>query len=381
MRIAIVGPVFPYRGGISYCTSRLASELGRRHEVRISSFSRQFPKRFYPGGDDVDPTLASRTPSNARFSLDVLNPFSWIMEALAIRRWRPDAVILVWWIWVWAIPYLVIRKLLPRSTRVVLQAHNVGEKESARWKVKLSRAMLSVADALIVHARSEENEARARLGDTAPPIHRLFLPVHEMGGAAVDRPEARQRLGFSADETLVLCFGHVRPYKGVDLALKAWNRVRRPARLIVAGEFWWDQEALCRRIIEDEKIEDRVHIEGRFIPDDEIALWFSAADLILAPYRSEAQSGVVMTAFHFGRAVAASTVGGMPEVVEDGVNGFLIPPESPEAIAEGVNRALMADREALERGARESAGKYSWERYGCAVETALGAGSEVDSDR
>src|ERR1700694_4453181 len=114
MRIAIVGPVYPYRAGIAYCTTRLAAELAKEHEVTIASFSRQFPKRFYPGGDDVDDTLRDRTPPDAHFVLDVINPFTWIGTALALRSQRPDAVIFVWWIWVWALPYRVIMALLPR---------------------------------------------------------------------------------------------------------------------------------------------------------------------------------------------------------------------------------------------------------------------------
>ncbi|HSN68579.1 MAG TPA: glycosyltransferase, partial [Thermoanaerobaculia bacterium] len=200
MRIAIVGPVYPYRAGIAYCTTALAEELGKDHEVWISSFRRQYPKRWYPGGDDVDPSLRDRTPAAARFALDVMNPVSWAMEAAAIRRWKPDVVIFVWWIWVWALPYLVMRNLLDPGTRVVMQCHNVGEKEHAWWKESLATRILGSADALVVHAATEEAEARRRLGATAPPIVRTFLPVHELGRGRVDRAEARGRLGFEADQ-------------------------------------------------------------------------------------------------------------------------------------------------------------------------------------
>lgn len=378
-RIAVVGPVFPYRAGIAYCTTRLAEELSRDHEVWISSFRRQYPKRFYPGQSDLDESLRDRTPPNARFALDVLNPVSWAMEGAAIRRWKPDVVIFVWWIWVWALPYLLIRNLLDPSTRVILQCHNVGEKEHAWWKEALSRRVLASADALIVHAGTEEAEARRRLGETAVPIERLFLPVHELGTGLVSRSEARSRLGFALEEKLVLFFGHVRPFKGLDLALRAWSEVRSGAKLVVAGEFWWGDEATYRDLIARHGIEDRVRVEGRFIRDDEIALWFAAADVVLAPYRTEAQSGVVLTAFHFGRPVVASAVGGIPEIVEEGRNGMLIPPESPTAIARAIDRFFSGDRDALERGAAESARKYSWERYGSAMGALVGA--QVDSSR
>lgn len=379
LRVVIVGPVYPYRAGIAYCTTRLAEELSREHEVWISSFRRQYPKRFYPGQSDLDESLRDRTPPNARFALDVLNPVSWAMEAAAIRRWKPDAVVFVWWIWVWALPYLIIRNLLDPSTRVILQCHNVGEKEHTWWKEALSRRVLASADALVAHAGTEEAEARRRLGAREVPVERLFLPVHELGTGLVPRDQARARLGFAPGEKLALFFGHVRPFKGLDLALRAWSEVRSGAKLVVAGEFWWGEEGTVREIISRQGIEDRVRIEARFIPDDEIALWFGAADLVLAPYRTEAQSGVVLTAFHFQRPVVASTVGGMPEIVEHGRNGLLIPPESPGAIRDAVDAFFEGDRGAMERAAAESARKYSWERYGSAMGALIRA--QVDSTR
>lgn len=369
-RVVLVGPVFPYRAGIAYCTTRLAEELGKDFDARISSFRRQYPKRFYPGGDDVDPTLTSRTPSKARFALDVLNPVSWIMEALWIRRTKPDAVIFVWWIWVWAIPYLVIRKLLPGRTFVLLQCHNAGEKEPAWWKTMLSKKVFRAADALVVHAGPERDEAIHRLGGAPVPVVPLFLPVHELGTGLEERAAARARLGFAADEKLALFFGHVRPFKGLDLALRAWKGVEPGARLVVAGEFWWNDEQAYRTIVDEEGIGERVRIEPRFIPDDEIALWFAAADVVLAPYRSEAQSGVALTAFHFRRPVIATAVGGLPEIVEEGTNGFLVAPEAPAALAGAVNRFFAlspARRAAMEDAAAASAGKFSWDRYGSAV--------------
>jgi glycosyltransferase involved in cell wall biosynthesis len=373
VKIALVGPTYPYRAGIAYCTTALAAELGKEHEVWISSFRRQYPKRFYPGGDDIDPTLRDRTPPEARFALDVLNPVSWAMEAQAIRRWKPDVVVFVWWIWVWALPYLVVRNLLDPATRIVLQCHNVGEKEHAGWKELLAKRVLGGADVLVVHAATEEAEARRRLGAGAPPIVRTFLPVHELGRGKVDRAEARRALGFGPDERLALFFGHVRPFKGLDLAMRGWKGVASAAKLVVAGEFWWNEEETYRKIIAEEGIGDRVRVEGRFIPDDEIALWFGAADVVLAPYRAEAQSGVVLTAFHFERPVIASAVGGMPEIVKEGVNGILIPPESPTAIAEAVDAFFAGDREVMEREAGLSAQRYSWKEYARVIEAAARA--------
>ena len=358
-RVAIVGPVFPYRAGIAYCTTRLAEELEKTCDVSIVSFRKQYPKRFYPGGDDVDETLREKTPSNARFLLDITNPLTWTSTAWALRRARPDAVILVWWIWVWALPYLVMMRILSRHTKVILQCHNIRDKEPARWKSWLTNRVLRRGEVLVVHAESELAEAIKRAGGRR--ILTAQLPVHELGGAIPSRHDAKSHLALHGHE-IALFFGHVRPFKGLDIALRAWRQLERDVLLLVAGEAWWKGEEEYRKLAEGLP---NVRFHFRFIPDSEIATYFAAADVVLAPYRVEAQSGVALTAFHFGRAVIATRVGGLPQIITSGVNGLLVPPEDPGALARAVDTFFeRSDREAMERAATESARRYNWEDYG-----------------
>ncbi|GAC1431868.1 MAG: glycosyltransferase [Thermoanaerobaculia bacterium] len=356
-RVAIVGPVYPYRAGIAYCTTRLAEELSKRFDVLLLSFSRQYPKRFYPGGDDIDESLRDRTPRHARFVLDITNPVTWLRTARQLRRERPDAVVFVWWIWVWALPYLVMIALLRRDTRVILQCHNISDKEPAWWKSMLTDRVLRRGHVLVVHAESELYDAVHRSGGRR--VVKAKLPVHELGGEVPSRDSAKMTLGLSG-RNVALFFGHIRPFKGLDIALAAWPRLKSEVTLLVAGEPWWKAtEARGPRP------EAGVHYDLRFIPDSEIATYFAAADVVLAPYRIEAQSGVALTAFHFGRPVIASRVGGLPEIVLDGVNGYLVPTEDAAALAEAVDRFFLeADREAMERAAADAARANSWEDYG-----------------
>jgi D-inositol-3-phosphate glycosyltransferase len=210
---------------------------------------------------------------------------------------------------------------------------------------------------LVVHARSEEEEASRR---TRARIVSTFLPVHELGREIPSRSEARQRLGLSGN--VALFFGHIRPFKGLDIALEAWKQV--DATLVVAGEPWWDAKY---------EPQTNVRFDLRFIPDAEIATYFAAADVVLAPYRSEAQSGVALTAFHFARPVIATDVGGLPDMI-DGRNGILVPPEDPQALAKAVDEFFTRrDRAAMERAAAESARRYSWQEYGAIMNRLLTA--------
>jgi glycosyltransferase involved in cell wall biosynthesis len=347
VKTVIIGPVFPYRAGIAYCTTRLARELN----ADVISFSRQFPKFLYPGGDDVDPTLPG---ADARFILDVMNPVTWVRAGLAARKY--DAVILVWWVWLFALPYLTILALLPRRTRVILQCHNIGDKEPAAWKRWLTDRVLRRGDVLVVHAKTEADDAARR----APrrTIVTTFLPVHELGGAIPSRDDARRTLDLHGN--VALFFGHVRPFKGLDIALRAWPLLTSETTLLVAGEAWWKSEEEYRRLAST-----NVRFDFRFIPDAEIATYFAAADVVLAPYRIEAQSGVALTAFHFARPVIATTVGGLPEIIDEGRNGMLVPPEDPAALAKAIDAFFARDdRDAMERHAAESARRYSWAEYG-----------------
>ena len=351
MKTVLIGPVYPYRAGIAYCTTRLAEEIG----ADVISFRRQFPKFVYPGGDDVDPTLPR---AEGRFLLDVINPLTWIRTGLLLHREQPDAVIFVWWVWVWALPYLTLIALLPRRTRIVLQCHNVGDKEPAAWKRWLTNRVLSRGDVLVVHARSEAEEVERRA--LARRVVTTFLPVHEMGGAIPSREDARRTLGIRGN--VALFFGHVRPFKGLDIALRAWRLLKTDVTLLVAGEAWWKGEEEYRRLAEGL---GNVRFEFRFIPDAEMATYFAAADVVLAPYRIEAQSGVALAAFHFGRPVIASTVGGLPEIIEEGQNGMLVPPDDPAALAAAIDAFFARrDRETMDANAAASARRYSWAEYG-----------------
>jgi glycosyltransferase involved in cell wall biosynthesis len=351
-RVAVVGPVFPYRAGIAYCTTQLARELG----ADVVSFKRQYPKRFYPGGEDVDPTLPR---AQADFVLDVLNPLTWLRVAWRLRKY--DAVIFVWWIWVWALPYRLMIALLPRHTNVILQCHNIGDKEPAAWKRFLSNLVLRRGDVLVVHARSEASDAWRR--SRGRRVVQTFLPVHALGGAMPLREDAKRRLGLEGRD-VALFFGHVRPFKGLDLAMRAWAEIEADAVLLVAGELWWQTPAALAAMATELGIADRVKFDFRFIPDAEIATYFAAADVVLAPYRVEAQSGVALTAFHFGRPVISSDAGGLPEIV-DGRTGIVVPSEDVAALARAVDEFFLTrDRAAMEAAAREAARRYSWEEYG-----------------
>jgi len=354
-RVAIVGPVFPYRSGVAYCTTRLAEEL----DADVISFSRQYPTSLYPGGvSDMDETLPK---SKAEFILDLINPLTWLRAGWRLRQY--DDVIFVLYIWVWVLPTRVMMALLRRRTRVIVQCHNVGDKEPAWWKRLMTNLVLRRGDALVTHARHEADEAWRR--SRGRHVIKTFLPVHELGGEVPSRDEARKKLGIDGQH-VALFFGHMRPFKGLDIALRAWTELKSDVLLLAAGEAWWNAAEEYAALASK-----NVRLEFRYIPDAEIATYFAASDVVIAPYRAEAQSGVALTAFHFARPVIATRVGGLPEIIDD-TNGMLIEPESPHDLARAVDEFFTSrDRQSMERRAAESARKYSWTEYGKVFERLL----------
>src|SRR5213078_1887194 len=225
--------------------------------------------------------------------------------------------------------------------------------EPAWWKRWLTNRVLCRAHALVVHARTEASEAwkRSRGKRTVT----TFLPVHELGGPIPSRADARAMLNVTA-KNVALFFGHVRPFKALDVVLRAWRELKSDVLLLVAGEAWWKSGDEYRELARGLGLADNaVRFDFRFIPDAEIATWFAACDVVLAPYRVEAQSGVALTAFHFARPVIASTVGGLPEIVVEGQNGMLIPPDDAPALARAVDAFFArGDRTAMEQHAAEA---------------------------
>jgi glycosyltransferase involved in cell wall biosynthesis len=246
---------------------------------------------------------------------------------------------------------------------VILQCHNIGDKEPAWWKRLLTNLVLRRGDVLVVHARTEAQEGWRR--SRGKRTITTFLPVHALGGAIPSREEARARLGIAASR-VALFFGHVRPFKALDVVLRSWPRLESRPLLLVAGEAWFDSEREYRALADTLGLGDEaVRFDFRFVPDAEVAGYFAAADVVLAPYRIEAQSGVALTAFHFARPVIASTAGGLPEIIREGKNGMLVPPDDPVALAHAVDSFFArTGRESMEAEAAASARNFSWEEYG-----------------
>ncbi len=344
--MVLIGPVYPYRGGIAHFTTMLGHALEEEHDLRVISFRRQYPRWLYPGKTDRDPSAHPLTIP-AEFLLDPLKPWTWIRTARCIRQWGPSVVVIQWWTTFWAPALGVLARLLRREDRRILfLAHNVIPHEPRPWDRPLARFALSGGTTWVVMSAGQ----RALLQEVLPgAVCQLCAhPAYQApAGRVQDRPTARRDLGIPSDAETILFFGLVRPYKGLGDLLRAveiLHRQGRPVHLVIAGEFWENRKRYLARIAEL-GIGDCTLVHDKYIPDEEIGTYFLAADVLAAPYRGGSQSGVVQLAAGYGLPCVVSSGG--PDA-RPGSEAALItasagdPPALARAVSELLDRSERA---------------------------------------
>jgi len=364
MRITLIGSMPPARGVSAY-TASLAGALALRDDVDLDvlSFRSLYPKLLYPGGaPDARSDTGIDNTLPVRRSLTWWNPVGWIAAGF---RLRGDIVHAQWWSFFLAPAYaavLAVARL--RGKRVVLTVHNTEPHERGLLRRVANRAVLPFAHCIIVHALANARSLTA--GRAAASVAIVPIGIAAQSRTPRDRADARAALGLPAHAPLVLFCGHIRGYKGVDVLFEAFSQVadRLPdAQLLVAGQLWRDAAVIEARADElAARLGGRVHARFRYLTGEELHDCYSAADLVVFPYRRfDAQSAAASDALAYGRAIVVTDVGGLPELVDD--PAAVVPPSDARALAEAITRALTDAtlRARLEDGAARRARSRSWD--------------------
>lgn len=359
-RLLLVGPSWPLRGGIARTTTFLARELDTRGDLAgFLTPARQYPRWLYPGAHDVDPDACPHLEV-ARPCFGVLEPWTWSRLLRAARAARGDSLVLPYWTWAWGpLEVWLVRWLRLPLVSIV---HNPAD-HNASWPARrTARRVLARAGGFLCHATSVEEHVRARFPGRPTAVH----PLPPDRPPDADRATSRARLGVPEHDLALLCFGLIRPYKGVEVLLEAVASLPRelPVTLLLAGEPWGEAgERLHARIAEPDLV-GRVVARLEWVPEGEAPAWFAAADVAVLPYRSATGSAVAAQALGAGLPVVGSRVGGIAEVVEDGASGLLVPPDDVPALAAALARLVEPELVArLAGGARAAAARWSWSSY------------------
>ncbi len=378
MKVALLGPAPPLRGGIVTYLAMLARTLeARGHDVFWASFRKQYPRWLFPGTQQEGQTAPwLQRPSAPRFV--PWSPWSWWRTYRELRAQDPDLVVLKYWIPFFAPGYWAVTRLLRRRTRtrVVYILDNVVPHERYPLARRLTRLALRQGHLLIAQSEQVRRDLLAVVPEAARA--RVLLcphPVYDFSAPGRPRPtpaEARAQLDLPAGLPLVLFFGFIKPYKGVmhliDAAPPLKQHFGAGIKVLIVGDIYGPAEPYFQRLRAGGAA-DIVQIVDGFVPDQTVEAYFMAADLVVLPYVSATQSGIVQIAYNYDKPVVTTAVGGLPEVVRDGETGFLVPPADPAALARAIIRFFAENRApAFAAAVAQEKWKYSWDRMAEAVE-------------
>ena len=360
MKIVILGPAHPYRGGLASIMETMAREyISRGDEVKIYTFSLQYPSILFPGKSQTVDTPAPEDLHIERL-VNTCNPINWLIVGNRIRRERPDMVLMKYWTPFMAPCFGTIARIARTNgvTKFVCQIDNVEPHEHHIIDKPCNHYYLDAVDGFVYMSEQVHGELNAYT--QAPAIFSPH-PMFENFGKAVPRDEACKKIGINPAENYTLFFGLIRDYKGLDLLLEAWAKwLPEGRKLLIAGEFYASREKYIA-LIERLRLQDRVVLHDRFIADDDVKYYFSAADCLVLPYRTATQSGVTQIAYNFSVPMIVTRVGGLPEIVPNGRVGLVCEPTT-ESITTAIERLysdntldLFADNFPEERK------RFSWE--------------------
>ena len=372
MKVALVGPVYPYRGGIAHYTTMLYRALREHgHDVLMVSFKRQYPRWLYPGRSDKDPSKKPLIVEDAKYWIDSLNPITWFTTFWRIRGYWPDVLVLQWWTTFWSPVWFTLgilnRLFLQRP--LVFICHNVLPHEVRWWDPWLARMVLRWGTRFIVQSEEEQERLLALIPGAQMVV--VPHPIYDMfADQRLPKDEARRRLGLPLNVPVLLFFGIVREYKGLKDILAALPEVQArlgEVVLLVAGEFWEDKQPYLETV-KRLGIDDSVIIEDRYIPNEEVPLYFSAADMLLAPYRCKTDSGVAQLARGFEMPYVTTSTGEVCESAQGGV--AFVPPGNGDALTRAIVRFIEAGRvDIYSVNARGQDPTFAWDQLVAAIET------------
>lgn len=361
MKIAFLSTFYPFRGGIAQFNADLYLQFAKEHEVKAFTFTRQYPSFLFPGKTQYVTESDKAVVIDSEAVLDTANPLSWGPAARKIAQWKPDLVIMKYWMSYLA-PSLgtVARKLRRKGIPVISILDNVIPHEAKFFDKPFSRWFLRGVSGCV--AMSE-----AVLGDmlslTPDKPHILQPhPLYDHFGSNLDRAEACARLKISPEGRNILFFGLIRDYKGLDLLIDAMKRLGPGYRLVIAGESYGSFEKYDQQIA-DSGCADRISVFNRYIGDDEVPVFFSATDLCVLPYKSATQSGITAIAMHFCLPLVATPVGGLAESIEKPGIGLMTKDISSAAIADAIEKYFADGPDSFKANIREAKKNMTWEVF------------------
>ena len=364
MKITLLGPAYPYRGGLANYDERLIRQFNKEgHQANIETFTLQYPGFLFPGKTQYSTREAPKDLDIER-SLNSVNPVNWIKLGMKIKKQRPDILIIRFWLPFMGPSFGTVARIVKsnKHTKVISLLDNVVPHEHRIGDRMLSSYFINSVDAFVGMSNSVLDDLSSFTKDKP----RAFSPhpLFDNFGESAGKKKSADFLNLPDAKNYMLFFGLIRDYKGLDLVLKAMADKRlqeKDVKLIVAGEFYTSSKPYLD-LIEKHQLGDRVILHDKFVADDDVKYYFGIADIIVQPYKTATQSGVTQIAYHFEKAMLVTNVGGLAEIVPHRKVGFVVEPD-PKEIAEALNEFYDKKLEAeFQKNILKEKEKYAWSK-------------------
>ena len=362
-KVVIIGTAYPYRGGMAAYNERLAEEFQQHGDsVQIYTFTLQYPDIVFPGKtqfSDSPPPLHL----DIKQAFSSINPLSWIKAGREIKALKADIVICPFWLPFMSPCFSTMLRLIKQNghSRILSIIHNAIPHEQRLGDRPLAQLFVNHVDAFIVMSKSVGEDMKQFIKDQK--VRFIPHPVYDNYGEILDKSTARNWLKLPVEGKYMLFFGLIRDYKGLDLLIKAMADTRildRGIQLIIAGEYYGNKAAY-EQLIEEQGVRDRLILHTIFIPNEEVKYFFSAADLVVQPYKSATQSGISQLCYHFEKPMVVTNVGGLPEIVQHEQSGYVVA-VNETAIADAILAFYDQNKEvAFSEAVKTIKKAYSWD--------------------
>ena len=362
--VVILGPAYPLRGGgMTTFNERLARQFQvEGNKVLIYTFSLQYPSLLFPGSSQYS-TEAAPTDINIKIKINSINPFNWIQVGRELKKLRPDFIVVRYWLPFMGPCFGTILRIVKknRHTKVLCIVDNIIPHEHRPGDKLFTKYFIKPVDAFITLSSNVMKDLKTF---TQKPAVQTSLPLLDNFGEALPKVLARQHLNIPVSERIILFFGFIRNYKGLDILLESMRILRNKnvdIKLLIAGEFYEDRK-IYEQQIERLQIADLLILRTDFIPDSEVRYYLSAADFVIQPYRNATQSAVTPLAYYFEKPMLVTNVGGLPANVPDRKVGLVAEPDA-EDIARKIEEMYQIGENTFLPYLKEEKKKYSWEAF------------------
>lgn len=371
MKIAYLSTFYPYRGGIAQFNASLYNQLSRTNVIKAYTFTLQYPQLLFPGTSQMVQKGDNALVIDAERVLNTIQPLSYISAARKIKAAKPDILLTKFWMPYFAPSLGYVSGKLKKSSSVISILDNVIPHELRFCDLMLIKYFLNRNDAFVVMSETVKRDLLKLKPDAKFVFHQH--PLYEHFGDKIQKLDARAHLGLPQDKKIILCYGFIRDYKGIDLAISAISRLGDDYHLVIAGEVYGSFDKYQSQINEL-NAGGKISLFTRYISDDETPFFFSAADACLLPYKSATQSGIIAIAYHFDLPVIATNVGGLSEMIEPYGAGIMIDRPESSAIAEGIKRFFNFNTDEFIANIQSYKLKASWKSL---AETIINLAGEI----